>query len=644
MMKRVVGECNEVVERAVGFAGDDEVAVLSHLQRNSGIRWMPLVHESHLHWDEWCFVRQSDKTRADAGKPSGNYRRRGQKRTAADWRTSSCSLECLGIEEPPNSELDVERTALARIRAVHNRHLDDARANATRLADESAEQTEEGIRDLADDDGEGEAAAQAVLVRQASARAMHSIRRVRELEAVGQALAFGHVTSTEHDRTYVGRLSVIDYQADDGDDVLLVDWRAHAAAPFYRATPLDNLGITHRRHLLYDSITGELNGYSDEVFDAETMETTIGLRGEAAIMAALNAPSDGRMKSVVATIQSEQDAVIRAPAKGALVVQGGPGTGKTVVALHRAAYLLYNQRAALAESGVLVVGPTNEFLNYISGVLPSLGETGVVSVTATELYPGIRMGRVDSAETAELKGQVVMADFLATAVALRQRRPTSGLAAWYGAAKVTLNAEQVVEMFDTAQRHRTHNDGSVAFRTAIIDALSAAGYDPSFGDLEEARSAFESSADVDAFMLKHWPTLTPEQALNDTLGSPAIMRMAGEKVGLTPQQLQLLARDRDKERALSRRRWSDADVPLLDELLAIVGGALGGDIDSDRTIERDEADEFELATAYDESDDADDFLDDESEQDHDDLWSLDELVAEEQRDHDRLDQRRRAGG
>lgn len=530
---------------------------------------------------------------------------------------------------------------------MHRRHLDDARANATRLADESAEQTEDGIRDLADDDGEGEAAAQAVLVRQASARAMHSIRRVRELEAVGQALAFGHVTAAtttepadaddvgQNARTYVGRLSVIDYDAEEDAEVLLVDWRAHAAAPFYRATPLDNLGISHRRHLLYDSVSGELSGYSDEVFDAETMENTIGLRGEAAIMAALNQPSDGRMKSVVATIQAEQDAVIRAPAKGALVVQGGPGTGKTVVALHRAAYLLYNQRAALAESGVLVVGPTNEFLTYISGVLPSLGETGVVSVTAAELYPGIRRGHVDSAETAALKGAAVMADFLAAAVALRQRRPDVGLSAWYGAAKVTLAAEDVGQMFDTAQRHRTHNDGSIAFRTSLIDALSAAGYDPSFGDLEEARAAFESSADVDAFLLKYWPPLTPEQALNDTCGSPAILRAAAEQVGLSTEQQELLARPRDRERDLAKRRWSEADVPLLDELLAIVGGALGGDIDSERTVERDEADEFELATAYDESDEADDFLDDEAEGADTDLWSFDEMADDEHREHDR---------
>ncbi len=501
------------------------------------------------------------------------------------------------------------------------------------MAEESAEQTEDGIRDLYDDDGEGEAAAQAVLVRQASARAMHAIRRVRELEAVGEALAFGHITSTAGQRTYIGRLSVIDSDADENDEVLLVDWRAHAAAPFYRATPLDTLGISHRRHLLYD-LAGTLTGYSDEVFDARTMESTIGLRGEAAIMAALNAPSDGRMKAVVATIQAEQDAVIRAPAEGALVVQGGPGTGKTVVALHRAAYLLYNQRAALAESGVLVVGPTNEFLTYISGVLPSLGETGVVSVTATELYPGIRLGTIDPPAVAELKGRAVMADLLAKGVAIRQRRPQADLSAWYGSARVGLSVPELNEMFVTAQRQRTHNDGSAEFRSTIVDALSYRAYDPSFGDLDEARAAFRQSPEIDRFMHEHWPMLTPEQALNDLFGSPAILAAVGASAGLSPQEVALLARPRVRERKLPAMRWSDADVPLLDELLSLVGGAIGGDIDSERTMERDEADEFELATAYDESDDADDFFDspdDDEEPAGDKYWSFDDLVAEEER-------------
>ncbi len=512
---------------------------------------------------------------------------------------------------------------------MHAKHLEDAQAHATRLAEESAEQTEDGIRDLADDDGEGEAAAQAVLVRQASARAMHAIRRVRDLEAAGSALAFGRITDDQGEQLCVGRLSVVDSTIDsETDEVLLVDWRAHAAAPFYRATPLDSLGVVHRRHFIYGP-QGDLTAYTDEVFDADTLEQTIGLRGEAAIFAALNAPSDGKMKTVVATIQAEQDAVIRAPSKGAMVVQGGPGTGKTVVALHRAAYLLYNQRAALAESGVLVVGPTTEFLTYISGVLPSLGETGVVSVTASELYPGIRLGRKDPDEVAEIKGRAVMADVLAAAVAMRRRRPTVGLDAWYGSAKVSLDVDEVVALFDIAQRHRTHNDGGDDFRAGLVDALAAKAFDDAFSDYAEVRAAFTLSPDVSHFMLRWWPSLTPEQALNDLLGSPALLREAGRSAGLADEETTLLARDRVSESELDLFRWSEPDVPLLDELLWLVGGALGGDIDSERTVERDEATEFELADAYDQSDDADDFLDDETEDDESEFWSLEELAANE---------------
>ncbi|MEE9416386.1 MAG: hypothetical protein V3V01_13975 [Acidimicrobiales bacterium] len=538
-------------------------------------------------------------------------------------------------------ELPIERAAVERIRLVHRGHLEAAQAHAERLAQESAEQTEDGIRDLADDDGEGEAAAQAVLVRQASARAMHAIRRVRDLEAAGSALAFGHITAEmaqanedglRPERTYVGRLSVIDNKpGEDDDDVLLVDWRAHAAAPFYRATPLDSLGVAQRRQFLYEGT--DLVGYSDEVFDAEALQSAVGLRGEAAILATLSAPSDGRMKSVVATIQAEQDGVIRAPSQGALVVQGGPGTGKTVVALHRAAYLLYNQRAALAESGVLVVGPTTEFLGYISGVLPSLGETGVVSVTATELYPGIRLGRVDPPEVVELKGRAVMAELLAAGTRLRQRRPVEDLGAWYGSARVMVPAAELRELFDLAQRHRLHNDGGETFRSSIIDAFSYRGYDASFGDLEEARTAFEASGEIANFLLAHWPHLTPEQALNDLFGSPSLLRAAARTAGLSNVEAALLARERVSERDLSSQRWSDADVPLLDEMLAIVGGAVGGELESERVQERDEASEFELADSYDLSEDADNFLDAvDDEHDEQQYWSLEELAVNEEHD------------
>lgn len=491
----------------------------------------------------------------------------------------------------------MERAALEAIRAVHHAHIERARRIAERLALEAAEMTEEGIRDLVDEDAEVDAAVRAALVRQTSDRAMHAVRRVHDLESLGEALAFGHVTDDDDDRLYVGRHSVI-----EGDDALLVDWRARAAMPFYRATPIERLGLASRRHLLYgddETPADELSGFSDEIFDVDALAEAHGLRGEAAILASVTAPTHSQMRSVVATIQAEQDAVVRAPSDGALVVQGGPGTGKTVVALHRAAYLLYDQRAELSDTGVLIVGPSKEFLRYIAGVLPSLGESGVISVTASGLYPGVRRGLEESRGVAEIKGRAVMADIVATAIADRQRPPTADLVVRYGATKAKLEQADLMKRFVHSQRYQAHNEGADAFRALVIEGLCAAVFDPSFANREDALATFSTSPEVEEFLLRHWPPLTPEQALNDLLGSPALLRHAARGSGLTRTELQLIGRDRISEEDLDNARWSDADIALLDELLVLVGGVMGGQSEEARILERDAADEFELSEQQD---------------------------------------------
>ncbi len=436
---------------------------------------------------------------------------------------------------------------------------------------------------------------------------MIGFRRAAELEAMGQALTFGHTTDEDGTRTSVGRLTVL-----DEDDVLLIDWRAAAAMPFYRATPLERLGVNHRRHLHYAD--NELVDYSDELFElshlgdpAETGNeapafSAKDLRGEAAILAAVTAPTQAQMRSVVATIQAEQDAVVRAPSNGTLVVQGAPGTGKTVVALHRAAYLLYDQRDILSESGVLIVGPSSEFLTYIAGVLPSLGETGVVSVTAEKLYPGILIGKPEDPAVAKIKGQAKMAPLLANAVQDRQRPPKTDLRVWYGANRVHMDQPTLMALFDRARREPNHNAGANAFRRELIEALSAIVHDPAFSNLDDARDSFRSDNLVEEFLLRHWPPLTPEQALNDLLGSRALLKLAARHTGFGETEVLTLQRDRVSERALDQMRWTNADVPLLDELLDLVGGPLGGQSEEDRTRERDEIDEFELAMLDDDED------------------------------------------
>src|SRR3954454_14134526 len=203
-----------------------------------------------------------------------------------------------------------------------------------------------------------------------------------------------------------------------------MDWRAPAARPFYTATAASPEGMRRRRHLR--TRRREVLAIDDEVLDlddATAVSQSSGLTSEAALLAAVDARRTGRMSDIVATIQAEQDSIIRSKPSGVLVVQGGPGTGKTAVALHRAAYLLYTHRDRLARRGVLVVGPNPTFLRYIGQVLPSLGETSVVLSTVGQLFPGLAARRPEPPEVAEVKGRAEMAGVIAAAVRDRQQLP-----------------------------------------------------------------------------------------------------------------------------------------------------------------------------------------------------------------------------
>jgi DNA helicase IV len=215
---------------------------------------------------------------------------------------------------------------------------------------------------------------------------LHS-ERLSALRAVEDRLCFGRLDLHDGDRRYVGRIGLHD---DEGAQ-LLVDWRAPAAEAFYRATAAQPGDVVRRRHL---STRGRyVVGVEDDVLDLEAFEQSgadaQAVTGDGALMLALDAHRTGRMRDIVATIQAEQDRIIRSPLQGVLVVEGGPGTGKTAVALHRAAFLLYAHRERIAKSGVLLVGPSPVFLRYVEQVLPSLGETGVLLRTASELFPGV---------------------------------------------------------------------------------------------------------------------------------------------------------------------------------------------------------------------------------------------------------------
>ena len=242
---------------------------------------------------------------------------------------------------------------------------------------------------------------------------LHTERLVA-LDAADSGLCFGRLDRRDTDvPRYVGRIGL---SAEDGDEEpLLVDWRAPAAQPFYTATPLHDLGVRRRRHIRTRGRT--VVSIADETLDLDdpAVAERPGLAGESVLLAALNATRTGRMTDIVRTIQAEQDRIIRADARGVLVVQGGPGTGKTAVALHRAAYLLYTHRERLARSGLLVVGPSPTFLRYIADVLPSLGETGVVLADLGGLRPGLQARADERPEVAEVKGRLAMADVVAAA-------------------------------------------------------------------------------------------------------------------------------------------------------------------------------------------------------------------------------------
>src|SRR5688572_13662991 len=260
--------------------------------------------------------------------------------------------------------------------------------------------------------------------------------RLRELDLGDASLVFGRIDTTERDAFYIGRVAV----ADEEREPVVVDWRAPVAEPYYRATGRVPMGLARRRHFAFQGRV--LTGIEDEPLVLSGDAEELPVRGQGALLAALERSRSGRMHDIVATIQGEQDEVIRAPLPGVLVVQGGPGTGKTAVALHRAAYLLYTHRFPLERQGVLVVGPNPVFLRYIGHVLPSLGESGVSLTTIEGLASDVRVRGVDSPLAARVKSDARMAKVVARAVRDRRRALRRDLEIGFGAGRLRLTAEE----------------------------------------------------------------------------------------------------------------------------------------------------------------------------------------------------------
>jgi DNA helicase IV len=401
----------------------------------------------------------------------------------------------------------------------------------------------------------------------------HYAEQLAQMNAVENGLCFGRLDFTAENPRYIGRLGL--FAEDHAEEPLLVDWRAPAARAFYLATAISPDGVTRRRHLRTKG--RQLTGIDDEVLDpaAGGGGGREDVTGEAALLSALTANRTGRMRDIVETIQAEQDEVIRAGLPGVLVVQGGPGTGKTAVALHRAAYLLYTHRGALTKQGVLILGPNPTFLRYISQVLPSLAETGVFLATLGDMFPGVRARAVEPPAAAALKGRPEMVDVLRRAVADRQRVPDDFAEVDHDGYPLRIERAVLEDARAAARRSgRPHNVARAVFVTEAIHALSLQiaeriGADPlggdnllSAADLAETRRELREDIDVQRALFEFWPVLTPRQVLRDLLSDAD--RLAVAALGLTAAERELLLRPHDA-------RWAPADVPLLDELAELLG-------------------------------------------------------------------------
>ena len=414
------------------------------------------------------------------------------------------------------------------------------------------------------------------------AYAAHYAGLVASLEGVEDRLVFGRMDLAPDaagaggagagGRHYVGRAGLQDSRRRE----VVLDWRAPLARAFYQATASNPMGLVRRRHI--DTRRRRVIGLEDEVVDVRSLReggpagaraAAEGLQGEGALIAAMSAARHGRMGDIVATIQAEQDRVVTSGTRGVLVVQGGPGTGKTAVALHRVAYLFYSERTRLERSGVLLVGPSRTFLRYVEQVLPSLGETGVVSTTIADLVPGVRARGVEDPRVHEIKGRALWAEVLRRAVRGLQRVPDGPRPIVVEGTALELRPADVREAVNRARRSgRPHNLARETFVLWLLERLTdqfaaLTGQDASDPDTrawirEDIRTARDARREINLC----WMPTTPAGLLERLWARPALLAELAPE--LTGDERALLARPAGGEP-------TPADVPLLDELAELLG-------------------------------------------------------------------------
>ena len=413
------------------------------------------------------------------------------------------------------------------------------------------------------------------------------VKRLEDLDLGDASLVFGRIDRLgdgpdQFEAFHIGRLAV----ADEDREPVVIDWRAPVAEPFYRATGRDPMGIVRRRHFAIEGKT--LLGIEDELFGDghlglghdEGLDGSVGvvaadsgLRGYSTLLASLERGRTGTLGDIVATIQGEQDEIIRSAQHGVLVVQGGPGTGKTVVALHRAAYLLYTHRFPLEDQGVLVIGPNRVFLRYIERVLPSLGEAGVEQVVLADLVRGVDYLRPgdrgdDTPTAARLKGEDRMSDLIDNAIADRERPLRDDVTLPFGAEYVRLTAAESTRIVKNARRRfKRHNAGRRFVENEVYAAFAATSRDAEVGP-RQIKDAFRGTQEMRAVLDRMWPVLTPAQLLHDLFGSKALLKLAGRDV---MSETDALALFRPRSETVHDVRWTQADVALLDDAFDVLG-------------------------------------------------------------------------
>ncbi|GGS51751.1 HelD family protein [Actinokineospora fastidiosa] len=445
--------------------------------------------------------------------------------------------------------------------AVEQKHLDVVYARVAEIRDDAEDMRTKGDQ-LAHGARNEAVFEQAAMLFERDVMVRHATQILRTLDAEHEGLVFGRLDSTTGETQYVGRLGVRDGNFDN----LVTDWRAPAAAPFYQATAEHPMDVVRRR--VIRSTGKQVVDIDDDLLMPDARAESMAVVGEGALMASLTRARGENMRDIIATIQKEQDVAIRAPWRGVTEITGGPGTGKTAVALHRVAYLLYRDRRRMGGSGVLVVGPSPAFTSYISRVLPSMGEDSVELRSLGEVLDGVKAVRNDSAEVAAIKGSLRMRRVLKRAIRDAPADAPDELRIVYKGQVLKLDARELAGVRRAVHNgRRPPNQSRVDAAEALLEALWRKA--DSFGDFPATRAELLTDLgerlDFHRFVVVWWQLLTPMDVLR-SLGERRRLAAAAGKV-LTKREVDLLAAS-----------WSDlsagpsvADVALLDELRILLG-------------------------------------------------------------------------